>query len=195
MISVMTETSNRLDALPEPIRRFILQWGDMGGQWGVNRTIAQIHALLYVTERPMHAEEIAETLGVARSNVSNSIRELMAWKIVTRVPIPGDRRDHFTAETEVWEMAMRIAAVRKEREIDPALKTLAACAAEADRDPEVSAEQRRRIAAMYDFTHTMDRWYAQMLKVPTASLLKLIKMGDRIVQFAGLKRGGRGKAA
>src|SRR5580693_5321801 len=113
--------------IPLAIEQFILHWGDMGGQWGVNRSVSQIHALLYLSERPLTADEIAETLDMARSNVSNSIKELLAWDLIRRVPIMGDRRDHFAAETDIWEMAIRIAAGRKEREIDPAMATLRAC--------------------------------------------------------------------
>ena len=120
----MTEITDKSGKLPETVERFILHWGDMGGQWGVNRSVSQIHALLYLSERPLTAEDIADALGIARSNVSNSIRELMAWDLIRRVPIKGDRRDHFEAETDLWEIAMRIAAVRKEREIDPAVDAL-----------------------------------------------------------------------
>ena len=181
----MTEITATIDRLPPAIQRFILQWGDMGGQWGVNRTVAQIHALLYISERPMNAEQIAETLGVARSNVSNSLKELLMWKIIERRPIPGDRRDHFIAETDVWEVAFRIAALRKEREIDPALKTLRTCLTEADGDANISDAQRTRLAEMHDFTETMDHWYGQMLKVSPPVLLRIIRMGDRIVSVLG----------
>ena len=118
------------------VERFVLHWGDLGGRWGVNRSVAQIHALLYVSERPRTAEEIADLLGLARSNVSNSIKELLAWNLIRRVPIKGDRRDHFEAEADVWEMFMRIAVGRKERELDPAIAALRACAAEAQGDPD-----------------------------------------------------------
>ena len=181
----MTEITHKFDQLPPAIQRFILQWGDMGSQWGVNRTIAQIHALLYVSDRPLNAEDIAETLGVARSNVSNSLKELQSWKIVKRVPVPGDRRDHFSAEDDVWEMAMRIANVRKERELNPALETLETCLAEAKDDSRVSATQRARLEAMQEFTGSMDRWYEQMLKVPPATLLRMIEMGNTIVGLLG----------
>ena len=187
----MTEITNTIGEMPAALQRFVLQWGDMGTQWGVNRTIAQIHALLYISEEPLNAEQIADTLGIARSNVSNSIKALLGWKIINRVPVPGDRRDHFSAETDVWEVAFRIAAVRKEREIDPALETLDACVAEAEGDTRISDVQRARLAQMQDFTSTMDRWYGQMLKVPSASLLRLIRMGDKIV--SGLSLGRKAK--
>ena len=190
----MTEITVPLEDMPSAVRRFILQWGDMGGQWGVNRTVAQIHALLYISEAPLHAEQISETLGVARSNVSNSLKELQAWQIITRVPIPGDRRDHFIAETDVWDIAMRIAAIRKQREIDPALKTLDMCLAEADGDKTISKVQRDRLQALHEFTSTMDRWYGQMLKVQTPVLMRMIRMGDKIVSVLGVGRKAKDKA-
>ncbi len=184
----MTEITVNIDQLPTAMRRFILQWGDMGTQWGVNRTVAQIHALLYISEAPMHAEQIADTLGVARSNVSNSLKELQMWKIIERVPVPGDRRDHFVAELDVWEIAVRIAAVRKEREIDPALRTLETCLSEAEGDVRISDEQRKRLKAMYRFTGSMDRWYAQMLTIPSSVLLKIVKLGNRVVGMLGFSK-------
>ena len=101
------------------VERFVLHWGDMGSRWGINRSVAQIHALLYLAERPLTAEDIADTLGMARSNVSNSLKKLGAWKLIRRAPVMGDRRDHYEAETDLWEMVSRIAQGRKEREIDP----------------------------------------------------------------------------
>ena len=187
----ITSVTNAVDKMPKAVQRFILQWGDMGGQWGVSRTVAQIHALLYISESPLNAEQIAKTLGVARSNVSNSIKELQIWKIIERVPIPGDRRDHFIAETDVWEVAFRIANVRKQREIDPALKTLEICLREAEHDPMMSSIQRQRLQDMYEFTGSIDRWYDQMLKVPSNVLLRIIKMGDRVVGLLGLGRKSR----
>jgi DNA-binding transcriptional regulator GbsR (MarR family) len=189
IISVMTETSANsigLDDLPLAIKSFVLRWGDMGGQWGVNRTVAQIHALLYITERPLNAEEIAATLGVARSNVSNSLKELQNWKIIERVPVSGDRRDFFIAQTDTWEMATRIAAVRKEREFDPALRTLAECLMAADGDRYVSDVQRDRLQALYDFTGSIDNWHSQILRLPASTLSTLVKMGDRVVSLLGL---------
>jgi DNA-binding transcriptional regulator GbsR (MarR family) len=183
----MTEISDRSRALPPAIERFVLHWGDLGGQWGVNRSVAQIHALLYLSERPITAEDIAGTLGIARSNVSNSLRELLGWNLIRRVPMMGERRDHFAAETDLWEMVTRIAAGRKEREIDPAIAALRACVAEADGDPALGAVAKRRLRAMLDFTETMERWYGQMLNVPRGTLAKLIRLGGRIVKFLPAK--------
>lgn len=184
----MTEMFDSIATLPGPIRRFVLQWGDLGGQWGVSRSVAQIHALLYISERPMTAENVSDCLGLARSNVSNSLKELQAWRLVHRVPIAGDRRDHFTAEGDVWEIAMRIAAIRKQREFDPAIATLTLCLEEADRGERISGEQRARLERLLEFTRTMDRWYAQMLRVPTGTLQKMVRMGDRVVGLLGFGR-------
>ena len=128
----MTEITIESRKLAPAVERFILHWGDMGNQWGVNRSVAQIHALLYLSERPLTAEDIADTLGLARSNVSNSLKELIGWKLIRRVPVLGDRRDHYEAETDLFEMVTRIAQGRKEREIDPAAAALRACMAEAE---------------------------------------------------------------
>lgn len=174
--------------LPQAIEHFVLQWGDMGGKWGVNRSVAQIHALLYVTERPLTAEDIAERLGLARSNVSNSIKELQAWNLVRRVPIRGDRREHFAAETDPWEIFTRIAAGRKEREIDPVIAALRACRAEAADDARIHPVAQARLNALLEFVDTMDRWYGQMRAVPRPQLAALVRLGARIVSLLSLGR-------
>jgi DNA-binding transcriptional regulator GbsR (MarR family) len=187
-ISVMTETTVTNEKLPAAIERFILHWGDLGGKWGVNRSVAQIHALLYLSERPRTAEEIAERLGMARSNVSNSLKELIAWNLIRRVPIMGDRRDHFEAESDIWEMVARIAAGRKEREFDPALKALRACVAEAQGDAHIHPTADKRLKDMLDFTETIDGWSTQMLGVPRPKLAALIRLGSRIASLLPLGR-------
>ena len=178
----MTEISVTTD-LPAATQQFILCWGDMGAQWGVNRSIAQIHALLYLATRPMTAEEIADTLALARSNVSNSIRQLQVWGLIRRVPVLGDRRDFFEAEADVWVMATKIAAVRKEREIDPALRALEACVAAADADKTMDPEARRRLAELRAFTQTMSNWYEQMVKIPRPKLASLIRLGSKVINL------------
>jgi DNA-binding transcriptional regulator GbsR (MarR family) len=126
-ITEHTDQTIQAEILHPAVERFILHWGEMGGQWGVNRSVSQIHALLYISEHPRTAEEIAFVLGIARSNVSNSLKELLAWDLIRRVPVRGDRREHFEAEADVWELVSRIAAGRKAREIDPALAVLRSC--------------------------------------------------------------------
>jgi DNA-binding transcriptional regulator GbsR (MarR family) len=173
------------------VEKFVLHWGDMGSQWGVNRTVAQIHALLYVSAAPMTAEDIAAALGVARSNDSTSIRELLAWNLIRRVPVKGDRRDHFEAEADIWELVARIAAGRKAREIDPALAALKACVGEASKDASVHPVAARRLREMLEFTETADRWFTQMLAVPRPQLAALMRLGARIVRFLPAGRGKR----
>ncbi|MEM1387804.1 MAG: MarR family transcriptional regulator [Pseudomonadota bacterium] len=168
---------------PTAKEQFILYWGDMGSQWGVNRSVAQIHALLFLSAAPLNAEQISDELGIARSNVSNSLKELVGWKLIRRVPIPGDRREHFAAETDVWEMALRIAQGRKEREVDPAIEAIEACLTKARDETELNPVALERMEAMHDFLQTADGWYAQMLKVPTSKLNLMMKMGDRMVSL------------
>ena len=117
--------------LPAVEQKFVLHWGEMGTRWGINRTVAQIHALLYISPKPLHAEEIAETLGVARSNVSTSLKELQGWGIVKLTHVLGDKRDHFEALKDVWEMFRIVLDERKRREIDPTVALLRECAAQA----------------------------------------------------------------
>jgi len=155
----------------------------MGDRWGVNRSVSQIHGLLYLSEKPMTAEDIAETLGMARSNVSNSLKELLGWDLIRRVPVLGDRRDHFEAESDIWEVAARIAAGRKQREFDPALAALRACVSDAAADPDLSKVAAKRLKDMLTFTELVDRWYVQMLGVPRPRLVALIKLGEKIVSL------------
>ena len=158
--------------------KFILHWGQMGTRWGINRTVAQIHALLYISPRPLNAEEIAATLSVARSNVSTSLRELQAWRVVEVAPVLGDRRDHFTSHTDVWEMFSRILEERKRREIDPTLVLLRACVAEAEQEGDTHVQTR--LSEILSFMETMSAWYVQMQRLPRSVLLKLFKLGDKV---------------
>lgn len=187
----MTENTDHTNLLPTAVQQFVLHWGEMGGQWGVNRSVAQIHALLYLSDRPLHAEEISDTLRIARSNTSNSLKELLAWKLIRRAPVMGDRRDHYEAEVDLWQMLTRIAQGRKAREIDPAVAALQVCVAEAKQDPRISDTARGRIDAMHDFVRTMDDWYEQMIAIPPGRLALLVAMGKRVLAF--LPKGKTGK--
>src|SRR5687768_12764638 len=126
-------------------QKFVLHWGEMGTRWGINRTVAQIHALLYISPRPLPAEDIAETLAVARSNVSTSLKELQGWGIVKLVHVLGDKRDHFESLKDVWEMFRRVLDERKRREIDPTLALLRDCIAEAEKDKETDKYTEERL--------------------------------------------------
>lgn len=159
--------------------KFVLHWGEMGTQWGVNRSVAQIHALLYIIGRPMHAEEIAETLNVARSNVSTSLKELQSWQLVQVVHLMGERRDHFTTSDDLWVLFRTIVAERQRREIEPTVRFLQ----QLMESPEFAQENeqvQKRIAATHDFVATLTSWAQEMLKLPTTLLAKVLKLGSSI---------------
>ncbi len=176
----MTETTVITAPLPPAIQRFVLHWGEMGSIWGVNRSVSQIHALLYISDRPLTAEDIAEQLGIARSNVSNSLKELQAWQLIRRVHMMGDRRDFFEAESDLFEMVRRIAQGRKRREIDPTLDVLGACAAEARGDRTISPTARAKLDGMLEFITTADRSFTELMRLPPSTLLSLLRMGGAI---------------
>src|SRR6266542_3713884 len=132
-------------------RKFILHWGEMGTRWGVNRTVAQVHALLYISPKPLNAEDIAKTLSIARSNVSTSLRELESWGIVKPVHLLGDRREHYDSIKDVWEMARIILNERKRRELDPTLGVLRECVAELKNTEATDSPTRERLVEMLEF--------------------------------------------
>src|SRR3954453_16373685 len=144
----------RLTDIPEA-EAFILHWGEMGSNWGVNRSVAQIHALLYLSDRPLNAEEISDTLKLARSNVSTAVKELQSYAIVRRQHVSGDRRDHFVAELDLWELLMRISAERKRREIDPTIQLLARLKERVAERDDVPRHVRERIGRMHEFISTL----------------------------------------
>jgi DNA-binding transcriptional regulator GbsR (MarR family) len=166
--------------------RFVVHWGEMGARWGVNRTMAQIHALLFITSKAMNAEEIAETLSVARSNVSTSLRELQGWGVVRSANLLGDRRDHFESIKDVWEMFRVVMDERKKREWDPTQAVLRECVEEARKADEDPAT-RERLENMLEFFTTMGSWYEQMRRLPTGMLIKLLKLGDKVGRVLGMK--------
>lgn len=172
--------------LPPFAQHFILHWGEMGTKWGINRTVAQIHALLFLSDRPLHAEEICDQLGVARSNVSNSLKELQNWGIVKVVHLPGDRRDHFESIQDVYELFRVIAAERKKREIDPTLVRLRACANEAGAtDNPADAHAKEQLESLLGFFELVSDFYTKMDRLPTKSAIQAIRMGDKIAKSIG----------
>ena len=174
--------------------RFVLHWGEMGTRWGVNRTVAQIHALLYITGRPMHAEEIADTLGVARSNVSNSIRELQGWNLIKLTHLAGDRRDHFETSTQVWELLRTVVRERQRREIAPTIDVLRELLA----DPAIAkepTEAKLRIRETLELLETLTAWSDEMLKLDTETLTKVLKLGAKIKKLIGTAGDAKTRAA
>jgi DNA-binding transcriptional regulator GbsR (MarR family) len=168
------------------MERYVLHWGEMGARWGVNRSVAQIHALLYLSPQPLTAEEIADTLALARSNVSTSLRELQGWGLVSLSNALGDRRDHFEAKTDLWDLLLTIVEERKRREVDPTLTMLRQCVLEADDDKETDPEVKARIARMLTFLETLANWYTQMRGLQKSTLVALMKMGARVAKAVGL---------
>ena len=160
----------------------VLHWGEMGERWGVNRTVAQIHALLYLVARPMDAEEIARTLSVARSNVSNSLRELQNWGLVSANHVIGGRRDYYECVDDVTVMFQLIMDERKRRELDPTIEALQACIALSRTDGRKEVGTTRQLNKLHKFLIQLSDCYEFFRVVPPDQLLKLVKMGSRTAQ-------------
>ena len=177
--------------LSRTAQEFVLHWGEMGSRWGVNRTVAQVHALLYLSAEPLTAEDIAEQLSVARSNVSTSLRELQNWDLVQATHQMGDRRDFFSTSHDVWHLFLTVIQQRVKREIEPTIAVLNRLAADsrAERQLEVTA----RIAAMHTFLEQMHNWYQQMAKLPPHTLRSLIHVGAGITKWLPAPRKARGE--
>lgn len=161
---------------------FILHWGEMGTKWGVNRSVAQIHALLHVAPAPMTAEDIANTLGLARSNVSNGLKELQGWKLVKTTRELGDRRDHFTSIQDMFELATTVIEGRREREFAPtidALRAVADAAKADDTPPHIRARMEETLKTMQMF----DDWYRDVSRLPRGVQMAALKLGATIARF------------
>ena len=178
-----------MDKLTPAIERFVLHWGEMGTKWGINRTVAQIHALLYLSPKPLNAEQLGDALSVARSHVSNSLRELQGWGIVKIVHVMGERRDHYESMKDVWEMFQIILDERKKREIDPTLEVLREITAANKKSRTSNATNayvHERLTEMLGFFETMTNWYSQIRRLPTGSVIKFAKMGDQLRKVLGI---------
>ena len=175
--------------LTPAMERFILHWGEMGPKWGVNRSVAQVHALLYLAPEPLAAEEIAETLSIARSNVSVSLKELQGWGLIRVERVLGDRRDHYRSLEDVWGMFRIVLDERKKREIDPTLEVLRECLAQAEKERGTQAPVvRKRIKEMLSFFETMSSWYRQIRGLAPAAVKRFVRMGQKVRRLLG--RGG-----
>jgi len=173
--------------LTPTVQKFVLHWGEMGSRWGINRSVAQIHALLYIAARPLPADEIAGTLGIARSNVSMCLKELLGWKIVRTVHVLGDRRDHFEAVHDVWELFRIILAERKKREADPTLQHLRECLQNAGTpDSEADRIARERLAEMLSFFELLSEWGDRAASLSSANLRRLLTLGDKVFRLVGV---------
>jgi DNA-binding transcriptional regulator GbsR (MarR family) len=169
-----------VETLSPSQQEFILHWGEMSSRWGINRSMAQIHALLYTSEQPLNAEQIIERLNLARSNVSTSLRELQAWGIVRVVHQLGDRRDYFQAVGDVWEMFLTIMDQRKRREIDPTMDMLSGCIAQHAASHGEDAFAIRRMRALLKLLQMLDTWYTRMRRLSPSSQRMVLKMKDKL---------------
>ena len=168
-------------------QKFILHWGEMGTRWGVNRTVAQVHALLFISPEPLPADEISDTLSVARSNVSTSLRELQGWGIVRVVHVLGDRRDHFESLRDVWEIFRIVASERKRREIDPTLRVLRECLDELPREGEDYA--RQRLQSMAEFLMTMTGLFDEVVRMPASAIKGVARLRGKLRMLLGPREG------
>lgn len=165
------------------MQKFVLHWGEMGWRWGINRSVAQVHALLMLSPKPLPADEIAETLTVARSNVSTSLRELQGWGLVRAVHLLGDRREHFETLADVWEMFLVVLRERKKRELDPTLAALRECAREAKTGKEDAAHTTRRIEELADFMELSSGWVEQAQGLSPKAARRLLTLGDKVFRL------------
>ena len=172
-------------------KKFVLHWGEMGQAWGINRTMAQVHALLFVAPEALDAEEISRLLDVSRSNVSTSLRELITWGVIRRVHIIGDRRDRFEALKDVMETFRVIMAERRRREMDPTIALLDHCVREAKAGGPNEAYTREQLEKMLAFTQMLTAWYNQIDRLPTPALHALFRGGARLASIFGAGAAGK----
>lgn len=172
--------------LPPLSQAFVLHFGEMGSRWGINRTVGQIYALLFVSARPLNADEITDKLGVSRSNVSMGLKELQSWRLVRMEHRPGDRRDYFSAPQDVWAIFKTLAEERQRREVEPTLSMLRDALLE---QPD-SAEERHaqeRMGEMYALMEQMTEWFADVRALSPETLTRLMSLGGKVVKLLEMK--------
>ncbi|EHM01366.1 hypothetical protein HMPREF9946_02103 [Acetobacteraceae bacterium AT-5844] len=184
--------------IPPLARTFVLHFGEMGGRWGINRTVGQIYALLFISDRPLNAEEITNALGLSRSNISMGLKELESWRLVRLQHIPGDRREYFTTPEDVWEIVRILAEERRKREVDPTLSLLRSVLMETPG----SAEERHaqeRMRELHELIELLTGWADEVQKLETERLVQLMKLGSRVTRLLEMKDkltllpGGKGR--
>lgn len=161
------------------VQTFVLHFGEMGSRWGINRTVGQIYALLFVSERPLTADEIVDRLGLSRSNVSMGLKELQAWNLVRLQHRPGDRRDHFSTPDDIWQIVRTLAEERKKREIDPTLTMLRENLMQ-DAQTGEDGYAQGRLREMHDLLELLTGWYSDVQKLETERLLQLLTLGSKV---------------
>jgi DNA-binding transcriptional regulator GbsR (MarR family) len=177
--------------LPPLTQRFVMHFGEMGGRWGINRTVGQIYALLYVSSNPLNADEVGEALGFSRSNVSMGLKELQAWNLVRLVHQPNDRREYFQAPEDVWSIFRTLAAERRKREIDPTLSMLRDALMEQP-SAEADIHTQERLRQMYRFIDLMTNWLDDVLKMDSTTLTSLMQMGSKVQKLLDIKNQVKG---
>ncbi|MGH6759958.1 MAG: GbsR/MarR family transcriptional regulator [Phyllobacterium sp.] len=168
------------------VQSFVLHFGEMGSRWGINRTVGQIYALLYVSPEPLCADEIVEALGISRSNVSMSLRELQTWNLVLLKHLPDDRRDFFTTPDDVWTILRTLAEERKKREVDPTLSVLREILMQTPaNDDERHAQER--MAEMHGLIENLTTWYDDVKQLDSARLASLLSLGAKVTKLLEAK--------
>ncbi|RMF01345.1 MAG: MarR family transcriptional regulator [Chloroflexi bacterium] len=170
-----------METVDQVKEKFILHWGEMGSLWGINRTMAQIHALLFISDKPLSANEIMDELAISRGNVSMALRELIAWGIASRVHVKGERREYYTTEKDVWTMFRMIARERKKREVDPTINVLRDSVAQLNAIPDANvAYEREQLQSLLNFFETSVQVYEDLETHNPNSILKLLGTALRV---------------
>jgi DNA-binding transcriptional regulator GbsR (MarR family) len=183
-----------MSALSPLVASFVSHFGEMGSRWGINRTVGQIYALVFVSPRPLNADEIGEQLSFSRSNVSMGLKELQAWRLVTLRHFPGDRREYFEAPTDAWEIFRTLAAERRRREIEPTLSMLRNALLETPATEEDRIAQER-MRGMHDLIEMMSTWFDDVQRMDADTLAKLMKMGSKVQRLLQITSGSRSKGS
>ncbi len=172
--------------LSEVQKRFILHWGEIGAWSGINRTVAQIFALLYLSDKALNAEQIAETLSISRSNVSTGIRELQTWRLIRVIHVIGDRRDHFETLKDVWEMFSLMMDERRRREFDPTRQVLKSCLEDLEKASPEDLSTKKAIGQMLDFFDTMTIFHDELRQIPSKQMKQFVASTRKIQQLLKL---------
>ena len=184
--------------LPPLSQSFVLHFGEMGSRWGINRTVGQIYALLYIAQDPLCADDIVDALGISRSNVSMGLKELMGWRLVRLEQRPGDRRDFFSTPEDVWAIFKILAEERQRREIDPTLSMLRDALLETPADP-AERHAQQRMKDMHDLIEQVTDWFGEVRKLSPSTLQTLMNLGSKVTKLLEFKEkvrllpGGRSK--
>ncbi|MGV6838663.1 MAG: GbsR/MarR family transcriptional regulator [Planktomarina sp.] len=168
--------------LTPSMQSFILHWGEMGSKWGVNRSVSQVHALLHISPTPMTAEEICETLSLARSNVSTALKELQAWGLVHATRNIGDRRDHFHSVRDMFDLVNVVVEGRRQKEYLPTLNALRDVAKDAETDA-TPPEVQKRINETLETMQVFDDWYKDVSLIPRSVQKILLRLGAKVTRF------------